>query len=158
MSAQNQPQQLQNQRETCHLLKSKDEDRFPDRLKMAIGVNSVRSFAFQCGLSPSVIHQYLVGKSEPTRPALIAMAKAAQVNPAWLLSGDVSMKKVNGSLLIDRDLYDRVIQAVEDYLSKEGSPLPASKKFMIYHYLYELFEETRSIDEEQLLKTLRLVV
>lgn len=29
---------------------------------------------------------------------------------------------------------------------------------MVYHYLYELFEKTRSIDEEQLLKTLRLVV
>lgn len=123
-----------------------------------MGQISARSFALLCGLSPSVIHQYLTGKSEPTRQALIVMAKAAEVNPAWLLSGDQPMKKVTGSLLIDRDFYDRVMQAVEDYLSKEGSSLPLSKKFQIYHYLYELFEESRCIDEEQLLKTLRLVV
>ena len=138
-------------------MKSKDEDCFPDRLKMAIGEKSARSFALQCGLSPTVMHQYLSGKSEPTRQALIAIANTAEVNPGWLLTGDGPMKKLKDSVLIDRNLYDGDIEAVEEYLTEEGSPLPASKKFMVYHYLYELFEETRYIDEEQLLKTLRLV-
>lgn len=131
--------------------------RFPDRLKMAIGEKSARSFALQCGLSPTVMHQYLSGKSEPTRQALIAMANTAEVNPGWLLTGDGPMKKLKGSVLIDQVLYDGVIVAVEEYLTEEGLSLPSAKKIETYHFLYDLFKDTTGINKEQLVKTLRLV-
>lgn len=130
---------------------------FPDRLKMAIGEKSARSFALQCGLSPTVMHQYLSGKSEPTRPAIIAIANTAEVNPGWLLTGDGPMKVVKGSVLIDRDLYDGVIEAVEEYLTEARLSLPSGKKIQTYHYLYDLFKDTTSINKEQLERTLRLV-
>jgi len=50
----------------------------------------------QCGMSSTVIHQYLAGKSEPTRLALIAMAQVSGDNPEWLMSGEGPVKKIKG--------------------------------------------------------------
>lgn len=64
---------------------------FPERLKIAIRHHhkSVRSFAEVCGLSEAVIRKYLVG-SEPTRPALVAIAHTSNVSLEWLATGAVS--------------------------------------------------------------------
>lgn len=61
---------------------------FPERLKEAIGDESVRSFAQRSGLSASVVAKYLRGESEPTRLNLIAMANIAGVSLLWLASGE----------------------------------------------------------------------
>ncbi len=61
---------------------------FPERLKMAIGDKSARAFAIECGISPTGLHQYLSGKSEPTRPAIIAIANTAGVDLRWLVTGE----------------------------------------------------------------------
>jgi transcriptional regulator with XRE-family HTH domain len=61
--------------------------RFPERLRKAIGARSVRSFASECGMSDTVLRQYLSGKSEPSRIALIAIAREASVRIEWLVSG-----------------------------------------------------------------------
>lgn len=61
--------------------------RFPDRLKQAITGKSVRAFARESGLSETVLRQYLTGQSEPTRPALIAIARTASVSVEWLATG-----------------------------------------------------------------------
>lgn len=61
--------------------------RFPERLKQAIGGGSARAFAREAGLSETVLRQYLAGQSEPTRPALIAMARTACVSVEWLATG-----------------------------------------------------------------------
>lgn len=61
--------------------------RFPDRLKEAISGKSVRAFARETGLSDTVLRQYLAGQSEPTRPALIVIARAANVGVEWLATG-----------------------------------------------------------------------
>jgi transcriptional regulator with XRE-family HTH domain len=131
--------------------------RFPDRLKEAIGEKSVRSFASLSGLSPTVMHQYLAGKSEPTRLALIALANAAEVNLEWLMTGDGPMKKVKGALLMDMDLLYGIIEAVEEYLSERKLILPSKKKLETYRYLYDLFKDTPGVNKEQLERTLRLV-
>ncbi len=60
---------------------------FVERLKMAIGHESARSFALRIGLSPTAVAQYLSGKSEPTRPSIIALAKGADVSVEWLATG-----------------------------------------------------------------------
>jgi len=64
---------------------------FPERLREAIGNRSIRSFAAECGLSDTVLRQYLSGKSEPTRTALIAIAREAHVRVEWLVSGTRQM-------------------------------------------------------------------
>lgn len=60
---------------------------FPDRLKEAMGSESPHAFAKRCGASYSVMLGYLKGKSEPTRPVLVRMARAADVSLAWLAAG-----------------------------------------------------------------------
>jgi hypothetical protein len=136
---------------------AKEIDNFPQRLKLAIGKGSARAFALQCGLSPTVMHQYLVGKSEPTRLALISMAQTAGVNLEWLMSGEGPMEKTKGGTLIDQDLYDGIIEAVDEYLVKNRKTLPMEKRLKTYHYLYELFKDMPGVNKEQVEKTLKLV-
>ena len=62
-------------------------DEFPTRLKQAIGDKSIRGFARECGFSDTVLRQYLNGQSEPTRPALLAIARTARVSVEWLAVG-----------------------------------------------------------------------
>jgi phage repressor protein C with HTH and peptisase S24 domain len=64
-----------------------DSNDFPQRLKQAVGENSIRGFARICGFSDTVLRQYLNGQSEPTRPALLAIARTANVSIEWLAGG-----------------------------------------------------------------------
>lgn len=62
-------------------------DQFPVRLKQAVGDKSIRGFARDCGFSDTVLRQYLNGQSEPTRPALLAIARTANISVEWLATG-----------------------------------------------------------------------
>ncbi|MBW4483618.1 MAG: helix-turn-helix domain-containing protein [Tildeniella torsiva UHER 1998/13D] len=64
-------------------------DQFPVRLKQAVGDKSIRGFARDCGFSDTVLRQYLNGQSEPTRPALLAIARTAKVSVEWLATGQL---------------------------------------------------------------------
>jgi transcriptional regulator with XRE-family HTH domain len=63
---------------------------FPARLKQAMGSSSIRGFARECGFSDTVLRQYLNGQSEPTRPALLAIARTAKVSVEWLAVGQAA--------------------------------------------------------------------
>ena len=67
-----------------------EPDGFPSRLKQAMGTKSIRGFARECGFSDTVLRQYLSGQSEPTRPVLLAIARAADVSLEWLAAGQAS--------------------------------------------------------------------
>ncbi|MEM6432606.1 MAG: S24 family peptidase [Cyanobacteria bacterium P01_D01_bin.115] len=72
-------------------------DDFPSRLKKAVGDNSIRGFARSCGFSDTVLRQYLNGQSEPTRPALLSIARIADVSLEWLAGGQASSSETGGS-------------------------------------------------------------
>jgi transcriptional regulator with XRE-family HTH domain len=76
---------------------------FIDRLKLALAGESLRNFAEKAGLSYSGFAAYIAGKSEPTRPVLIAIAKTANVNVEWLATGAGSMRTAIAST-VDRGL------------------------------------------------------
>jgi transcriptional regulator with XRE-family HTH domain len=46
----------------------------------------------KCGLSRGVIHKYLKGESEPSRPRLVALARAAGVRVEWLATGEGAVR------------------------------------------------------------------
>lgn len=71
-------------------------EQFVERLKKAIGNRSLRGFSGAAGISASVLRQYLGGRSEPTRPALIAIARTAGVSLQWLATGEEPWQE-NGS-------------------------------------------------------------
>ena len=60
---------------------------FPERLGLVVGKASLREFAKLIGISYSVLYQYLNGKSEPTRPVLLAIAQKTGVSLEWLVAG-----------------------------------------------------------------------
>lgn len=62
--------------------------RFGERLKQAMGSQSNLSFAKKCGLSETVIRNYLSGKSYPGIDKLPAIAEAAGTTIEWLVTGE----------------------------------------------------------------------
>ena len=65
-----------------------NRDAFVARLKQVVGEESIRSFARRSGISDTFLRQCLTGKSEPTRPILVALAHAGGVSIAWLACGE----------------------------------------------------------------------
>lgn len=61
-------------------------DLFKDRLREAIGDESVRSFSKRCGISESVIRKYLAG-SHPILDKLPKLAEATGRSMEWLATG-----------------------------------------------------------------------
>ncbi len=62
-----------------------EEKKFLQRLKEAIGDESVRNFAKRSGISVSAVQHYLKGGGEPSLSKLKAIAQAANVSVAWLV-------------------------------------------------------------------------
>ena len=73
-------------------LEEKDKS-FANRLKAIIGNQSARSFAAEIGVSSSLVHAYLIGKSDPTRAVLSTILHKRNINPEWLLTGNGPMMK-----------------------------------------------------------------
>ena len=78
-------------------LEEKDKS-FANRLKAIIGNQSARSFAAEIGVSSSLVHAYLIGKSDPTRAVLSTILHKRNINPEWLLTGNGPMMKEEASL------------------------------------------------------------
>lgn len=91
------------------------ESGFPERLKEAIGTKSNRAFALECGVSPTALHQYASGKSDPTRAVLVAIAKTAGVGLKWLATGEGEMRQdkeaVTAAASINKDLLASILEA-----------------------------------------------
>src|SRR5262245_61118761 len=65
-----------------------DSEAFVGRLRQLIAIaGSASALAKAAGLSQSGFHRYLSG-GEPSRRALVALAKATGVNLAWLATGE----------------------------------------------------------------------
>lgn len=69
---------------------------FAERLKSVIGDEALRSFAERVGVAPSSIHQYLAGKSDPSRATVIKIANAGNVSMLWLATGEGPMRRDQG--------------------------------------------------------------
>ncbi|MEO0356476.1 MAG: S24 family peptidase [Cyanobacteria bacterium P01_A01_bin.3] len=100
--------------------KSLESDRFPERLREVVGDQSIRGFARECGFSDTVLRQYLNGQSEPTRPALLAIARTAQVSLEWLASGEASSRGSNDSL-DEKYTYKRPLAFETEWLASQFS-------------------------------------
>jgi transcriptional regulator with XRE-family HTH domain len=58
-----------------------------DRLRLLIGPRGTSEIARKCGLSDSVMRKYLAG-SEPSRAALVKIARGTNTNLVWLATGE----------------------------------------------------------------------
>lgn len=70
---------------------TEEADGLAERLKrVATLLGSASALAKAAGISQSGLHRYLTG-GEPSRKVLVAIAKAAKVNLAWLATGEGTM-------------------------------------------------------------------
>jgi len=76
----------------------KNCDGFRARLRLAIGGRSVAVFGIECGIPFGMLHLYLSGGREPTRPRIAAMSHAAGVRQWWLLTGEGVQRAEEGEL------------------------------------------------------------
>jgi len=86
------------------------------------------------------------------------MACTAGVNLEWLMSGEGPVEKNTGSCLIDRDLYEGIIESVEDSLLKMNKTLPLGKKLEACRYLYDLFKDALGENKQQAEKIIQLLL
>lgn len=74
---------------------------FMARVHQAVELaGGIAALSRKCGLSRGVIHKYLNGDSEPSRPRLIALAQAANVDVTWLATGEAGLPDLDDKALL----------------------------------------------------------
>lgn len=63
-------------------------NRFGERLKAAIGKESVNSFAKRCGISEATIRKYMSGNTYPGIDKMHSLSESTGKSISWLISGD----------------------------------------------------------------------
>ena len=81
---------------------------FSTRLNEAILIRNIKPIELsrKSGVSKSSISEYLKGKSRPLQDGVLSLAKALDVNEAWLMGSDVPMERQdnNNSLCIKSNI------------------------------------------------------
>ncbi len=129
----------------------------------AEAVGGKRHLAAISGVSEAQLYRYIDGDVTPPVERLEDLARAAQIDPAWLLTGrgsltvavDRPLPAFRSDLLVD--LYD----GLNDLLVEYDRPFPPKVKARAVTYLYEAFRHIEATtgeiinpDKFQLLKTL----
>lgn len=70
--------------------------RFGERLKDAIGEESILSFAKRCGLSDTLVGKYIKGQSYPGIDKMPLLAKATGKSIAWFFEEDSNQSSIEG--------------------------------------------------------------
>lgn len=111
--------------------KSDADHTFVRRMEQLVEMTGGRGqLAARSGLSRSVIDKYLQGASEPSRPRLVALAKAGPVSVAWLATGKGEMierpiaERDEPSQGLDKWLFSRVIDGIRRVYRQAGAQLP----------------------------------
>lgn len=93
-----------------------NSDAFKDRLKIAMGEESQRSFSSRCGVSVGTLNSYLNGGTTPDLEKLNNISAASGYTVAWLASGEGPMRPgevVQGRLEARGDAEDKALQGFE---------------------------------------------
>lgn len=105
-----------------------NQEGFVKRVRTVLEGKSARAFADLAGIPPTTFNKIVNGTSEPTRPTLVAIARAANVSLDWLLTGEGPMRPdAPASQLasrIDEALYGRLIDALTKVYKECGVRIP----------------------------------
>lgn len=118
-----------------------DRKGFTERLRQVVGDRSGRAFAAQAGIPATTFAKVLAGETEPTRPTLVAIAKAAGVSVHWLAVGEGSVT-VTGEPM-DRALMRECIVAVEELLVELGRQIEPARKAELIDLVYAAEQNER---------------
>lgn len=100
------------------------------------------------GLSFSQLMRYMNGSSMPTMPRIMALANAAKVNPAWLLTGEENSPKNRSQILLETQTFLQVLQQVEYMLQNSLRPLSPVRKSQFILALCKAAEDAQNREQE----------
>lgn len=85
-------------------------ERFPERLKAAMRAANMRQIdlAEKAGVPKGAINYYIKGKTQPKADRLYLIAKALDVNEAWLIGYDAPMERDD-----EQKKNDHLVEVVE---------------------------------------------
>lgn len=135
---------------------SRQIGRFGERLKTAIGEESIRSFGRRAGVSDGALRQYMKGKRFPDLDILAAIAHAAHVNFLWLALGD---GPIRGEVAdpstgyvghVDIGLLKISLEAAEDIVFSGD----AAKKASVASGIYDFYAHSEGKADPVLIKKL----
>lgn len=127
----------------------KNNDRFLERLAACVErLGGKRAMAVATGISESQVFRYLNGDTELPRDRVAAIAKAAKVDPGWLLTGDGMMEPhANDPRPTFRaELMVQVVQTFEELLIETNTTFTPRQRALAMTLIYEAlrFEEVRT--------------
>ena len=127
-------------------------ENFPKRLEhCAQVVGSKVKLAEGAGVSFSQLMRYINGSSVPTIPKLVALAEAARVTPAWLLSGDTTALQNKSQVVLEKDIFLEVISRVDQMLQNSMRTISPKRKSTYIFALCKAVEQAQQADQEFLL-------
>lgn len=96
-----------------------------DRIKEAMELRDMRQadLVEKTGISKGALSSYISGRYVPKQNNVYLIAKALDVNEAWLMGADVPMQRIESSTLTRRDTRDieKILeQTREQLISQEG--------------------------------------
>jgi len=139
-------------------------EEFKNRLGAVIqSEKSLNDFANKCGITGSLMRNYLYGKSLPGLDKLILLSNVAGVEIKWLATGEGPMKrgeepkKTPGH--IDEELLEAVIEEVEELLKTIDKPTTPKQKTQLILALYDVASEREdhAIDRPTTLRLVKLM-
>ncbi|MEO8119211.1 MAG: helix-turn-helix domain-containing protein [Rhodoferax sp.] len=143
------------------------ESELANRLRDAIGDESVVAFGRRCGINESTLRKYFYG-TLPNIENLVAIADAANVTIEWLAAGRGPKQRgasasaapalpasgSNDFAETDLDRLTTAIEAVEEGLARIGSQLSADKRAKLIAAAYDILEEDDQ--KENIIKFIKL--
>ncbi len=142
---------------------------FAARLRQIIDAHgSANSIAKLIDRSEGAVRKWLRGESEPNVTDLRALCDLTSTRIEWLVAGrgereapsaaqetapppyQAAGKQLNYALL------EEIIEALEGEVLRSELPLPNAKRSMLIVTLYELSQETQSVDRDAVARLLKL--
>jgi transcriptional regulator with XRE-family HTH domain len=115
------------------------------------------------GLSAQAISKYENGESDAGAITLSKIATIGGVSLDWLLTGVESIQQGSSQPIVsegqtDTELWQAVIETVEEHLQGNDQQLAPAKKAELITTLYEMFaeEEEKQVDKKTVAKLIRL--
>jgi hypothetical protein len=127
-----------------------DKSSFRQRLdRIAEGAGSYYALAKAAKINEETLRNYRVRGSEPSRPILIQLARAAGVSVSWLASGGTD---------IDHRRLRAAIEIVEQALTAEHRVIEADRRAAVIAAVYEILSEPgKTVNRRSVLSIVRAV-
>lgn len=113
-------------------MRSEHDQGFVERLRAAVGEESIAAFSKRCRVPAASLAGYLRGENEPTRPTLVKISFAANVSLSWLMTGSGPMRPgeayevppPGAVAATDRELMGRCVDQLIKLYQELGIKLP----------------------------------